>query len=188
MSEEKTIKAGAALAPVEEAGHSLVLPSGRAVEVESRGAEDVVRVKAPGGACVVTIHLTDEGPVIRVEGAALEVAATKRLALDCEDLYVRASKSATIDVGGDLEERVKGSARRAALGDATTVARSVGIEASTGGVEIRAHDDVAIQGERVLLNSDDPPMPLSWEEYEARQKAGEATALPAGDPRPERDD
>ena len=36
---------------------------------------------------------------------------------------------------------------------------------------LRANDDVAINGERVRLNSDDPPMPLTWEEFRARQAA-----------------
>lgn len=125
---------------------SLVLRSGHAIEAESSSAAEIVRVRAPGGACVVTIHLSAEGPIVRVEGASLEVAASKRLSLQCEDLDIRAS-------------------------------RSVAIEAAKGGIDIRAHDDVAIVGERVLLNSDDPPMPLSWEEYEARRRAAEGRPL-----------
>jgi len=155
MSEDPKAKPepGGAIEPVSRA-HSLVLPSGRAIEAESSPAADVVRVRAPGGACVVTIHLTAEGPVIRVEGASLEVAAAKRLSLECEDLDIRASGTAKI-----------------------AAARGAAIEAPSGGIDIRARDDVAIVGERVLLNSDDPPMPLSWEEYEARRRAAEGRPL-----------
>ncbi len=151
------------------ATRQVVLPSGRAIEVESKGDVDVLRIRSEGGACVLTIHLTDAGPVVRVEAASLEVSAAKRLSFDCEELHLRASGSATIDVGGDLHERVGGSAMR--------TAQHMRMDAQPGGIELRANDDVKVTGERVLLNSDDQPMPLTWEEYEARRMEREGKAL-----------
>lgn len=162
------------------APRAVVLPSGRSIEVQSQADVDVLRFRSPSGACVLTIHLTDAGPVVRVEGASLEVSAAKRLSLDCEEFHLRASGGASIDVGGDLQERVGGSVNRAASGDAITVARHVGVEARPGGIELRANDDVRVTGERVLLNSDDPPMPLTWEEYEARRIEREGKAIGLG--------
>lgn len=164
-----------ALAPRE-----IVLPSGRAIEVQSASDADVLRFRAPNGECVLTIHLTDAGPVVRVAGAALEVSATKRLSVDCEEFHLRASGTANIEVGGDLHERVGGSVQRVARGETSTEAQHVRVEARPGGIELRANDDVRVTGERVLLNSDDPPMPLSWEEYEARQREREGKVLGPG--------
>ena len=160
---------------------SVVLPSGRAIEVQSEADADVLRFRAPNGECVLTIHLTDAGPVVRVAGADLEVRTAKRLSLDCDEFQLRATKSATIDVGGDLRERVGGSAHRVVRGDAVVEAQQARIEARPGGIELRANDDVRVTGERVMLNSDDPPMPLTWEEYEARRVDRESKLLGAGD-------
>lgn len=143
---------------------TLVLPSGRALETESHEEEDIVRVRSPKGAYVLTIKLTDEGPVVRVEGGSLEVSAAKKLSLDCDELAVRARQNATIELGGALK-----------------------VDASA--IELRANDDVSLHGERVLLNSDDPPMPMSWDEYEARHGTVVSKALPERSPsKAERDD
>jgi hypothetical protein len=165
-----------ALAP-----QAVVLPSGRAIEVESGPDADVLRFRAPSGECVLTIHLTDAGPVVRVTAAALELSASKRLSLDCEEFHLRASGRAAIDVGGDLQERVGGSVHRATRGDAITEAQHVRVDARPGGIELRANDDVCVTGERVMLNSDDPPMPLTWEEYEARRNEREGKRMGPGD-------
>lgn len=165
-----------ALAP-----RAVVLPSGRAIEVQSEGDADILRFRAPSGECVLTIHLSDAGPVVRVAAADLEVRTAKRLSLDCEEFQLRASKAAAIDVGGDLRERVGGTAHRVARGEAILEAQHVRVEARPGGIELRANDDVRVTGERVLLNSDDPPMPLTWEEYEARRIERETKLLAAGD-------
>jgi hypothetical protein len=168
-------EASAALAP-----RAVVLPSGRSFEVQSEANADVLRFRSSSGACVLTIHLTDAGPVVRVEAASLEVSAAKRLSLDCEEFHLRTSGAAAIDVGGDLLERVGGSVNRTAGGDAITVARHVGVDARPGGIDLRANDDIRVTGERVLLNSDDPPMPLTWEEYEARRLQREGSAVGPG--------
>lgn len=152
MTNHKGSEGRTELAPRE--ANTIVLPSGRALDVASSGDEDVVRIRSKAGACVLTIHLTDEGPVVRVEGASLEVAAAKKLSLACEDFSLRATKGATIEVGGKLDARA-------------------------GAIDLSANDDVSLHGERVLLNSDDPPMPLTWEEYEARHGTITQKALPA---------
>ena len=156
---------------------SVVLPSGRAIEVQSGPEADVLRFRAPNGECVLTIHLTDAGPVVRVAAAALEVSVPKRLSIDCEEFHLRAAGGATIDVGGDLQEHVGGSVHRVARGDSISEAQHVRVDARPGGIELRANDDVRVTGERVLLNSDDPPMPLTWEEYEARRNEREGKRI-----------
>ncbi len=142
------------------ASRAVVLPSGRAIEVQSAADADVLRFRAPTGECVLTIHLTDAGPVVRLDGFQL-----------------RAAGGANIDIGGDLRERVGGTAHRTTLGDTFVEAQHVRLEARPGGIELRANDDVRVTGERVLLNSDDPPMPLTWEEYEARRREREGKVI-----------
>jgi hypothetical protein len=156
--------AAGALAP----SAALPLASGRRVEVVEGREADTIVVRAPSGECVLSIRVTDAGPVLSFRAAALELAAGS-LALGCDDLRIVARQSAAIEVGGDLRERVGGSVHRDAAGTSTTSAREVALQASPGGVVVDANDDVTIRGERVRLNSDDPPMPLSWDE--ARERA-----------------
>lgn len=146
---------GAALARVEP--QVVTLSSGRRIEASrDEGGADLLQIRARDGRCVLSVRVTDEGPVLSFSGAALEIAATRTLDLSCEELRLHATGGATIDVGGSL----------------TANARSMALEAKPGGIVVKANDDLDLKGERVLLNSDDPPMPLTMEEYRARLLAG----------------
>ncbi|WP_437318621.1 hypothetical protein [Sorangium sp. So ce385] len=176
---------GAELAPP---ARVVPLASGRSLEIAEEGAGERIQIRAAAGQILVSIRMTDDGPVLSLAGASLEIAAAKTLSLSCDTLQIQAAQDAAIEVGGSLHERVRGSAVREAGRSARTTAREVKVEASPGGVEIRANDDVDIVGERVRLNSEDPPMPLSWEEFRARQALaggpGQPAALAAGEAAP----
>jgi hypothetical protein len=157
----------AALVPA--APRVLALASGHQIEIEERSAGETLTIRSSGGQAMLSVRLTDAGPVVTLSGAALEIAAAGSLALRCDHFDVKAG-SASIEVAGDLVERVGGDATRQATGTSTLAARSIGIDAAPGGVSIVANDDVDVKGERVRLNSEDPPMPLSWEEFQAAQQ------------------
>ncbi|MEP7121468.1 MAG: hypothetical protein ABJE95_11180 [Byssovorax sp.] len=152
------------------------LPSGRRLEAEldATGA-DVLRIRAHDGQCVLTVRITDEGPVLSFSGASLELDA-RRLDIACDDLRVRVGGSAALAIGGDVDTRVAGHATHRIEGASRTEAQSLALAAHPGGITLEANDDVALKGERVLLNSDDPPMPLSMAEYRARRLAASESA------------
>jgi hypothetical protein len=129
--------------------HSLQFASGRKLDVIENDRDELLCVRAPDGQIMLSIRLTDEGPVLTLSAVSLELAARKHISLASE-------------TGNAIREVGKASIERA---------REVKIEAAPGGVVIKANDDVAITGERVKLNSDDPPMPLTWDEHRARQAA-----------------
>lgn len=130
-------------------GRRLTLDSGRAIEVAEQTEGDLLTVRSREGACVLTVLLTDAGPVLRFEAAALQVATTKSVEITCEDFRVAARN----------ELRLEG--------------KEIGIRAHLGGVTVRADDDVAIDGEQVLLNSSDEPQQLSWDAFLSQAKASE---------------
>jgi hypothetical protein len=132
--------------------HVVDLASGRRIEASEVEGGELVRIRAKDGACVLTVELTDAGPILRFEGAALEIVAPRSLDIACGSLRIEANEGATI------------------------AGKHVEIEARQGGVSVRATDDVRVDGERVLLNSNDPPMPLSWDEYVRRQQEREGKA------------
>ncbi len=180
----------AATAIVAASATAVTLPSGRRMEAElDASGADVLRIRAHDGQCVLTVRITDEGPVLSFSGAALQLDA-RRLDIAVDDLRVRVAGGAAVAIGGDFESHVAGRASHRVEGALSTAAQSMALTAKPGGISLEANDDVALKGERVLLNSDDPPMPLSMAEYRARRRAAEAApkALEAGDePRPEGD-
>lgn len=154
------------------------LASGRSIEVTEGGPEERIEIRSARGEMMLAVRLTDEGPVLSLSGVSLEIAASKRLTLACDTLEIKAATDASIEVGGNLRERVAGHVKREAAGTSATSAREVKVDAFPGGVVIKANDDVAITGERVRLNSDDPPMPLTWEEHRTRRALAAATQTP----------
>lgn len=167
--------------PGDEAPTVVALRSGHEVEIRERGREGSLSIRSSGGEILLSVRITEQGPVISLSGASIEIKADKHLALSCETLAIEATEDASIEVGGGLHERVRGCVVREAGRSSRTSAREVKIDASPGGVVIEANDDVDIKGERVRLNSDDPPMPLTREEHRARMAAKEAERALPGD-------
>jgi len=156
----------------------IALEGGYRLVVTRSGADGeagAVALSAPGGDAILSIEMGPSGPTLRLHAARLELAAPT-LALDCDDLSLRARRSATVEVGGELRE-VLGKKTTEVAGAASLEAREVAIEAREGGIELDANDDIRADGERILLNSEQPKMALSWDEYAKRRGSG---ALPPG--------
>ncbi len=146
----------------------LRLASGRSIFVTENAGEERLEVRGVGGDLVVAVRLTDAGPVFTMSGASIEIAATKKLSLRGETVELAASGDVAIEAGGDLHQRAAGAAFREIGGLDRTKAHEMEVEVHPGGISLRANDDVDIVGERVRLNSDDPPMPETWAEHRAR--------------------
>jgi hypothetical protein len=164
-------------AEVPGAPSALELRGGYRVEVEHGSASDTLSLRAPSGDLVIAVTLTPEGPVLRLSGARVELTAPT-LALTCDDLALRAKRSALVEVGGDLVEAIGGARQTHVTGALHVAAKDVALAARQGEMRLEANDDVRVKGERVLLNSDDAPMPLTWEEYAARRAARGEQPLP----------
>lgn len=114
-----------------------------------------VRVRGARGDARLVVRFTPSGPVLSLSGASLELEASSELSLSCETLRICTAKGTTIAVGGALSEQVLGSVRRTTAGESVVSARTISLEAPSGGVEVHANDDISLSGERILLNSDD---------------------------------
>lgn len=174
MNDDSTQPVNKALTPARAAditprAHTVTAASGRTIEITEHGPQEQIHVRAPDGQLVLSIRMTNDGPILSLSGVSLEIAAQKHISLRSETLAIQASGDATLDIGGSLHEQIRGNAIREAGRASIERAREVKVEASPGGVAIVANDDVDIKGERVRLNSDDPPMPLTWDEHRARQ-------------------
>ena len=107
---------------------SLQLDSGRQVLVHSDEKGELLEILERGGKAVVTVRLTDEGPVVTVQGAHLELKSTETLALEAKEIKIKAQENASIESKGSLK-----------------------IDSSDK-MDIHSHDDIRVVGKIIHLN------------------------------------
>lgn len=139
-------------APVDAA--SVLLSSGRRVELEAGADVDRIVVRSRGGEIVLRIAVGDEGPVLSFSSATIDVEATKRLRLAAEEIHV--------ETKGDLRETVGGTHHTRVAGDERLEAARVELQANDGSVAVRARERVALDAEHIGLNDEPLPAPFVW--------------------------
>jgi hypothetical protein len=125
-------------------GTNLELAGHRRLEIERAHGEDVLRISNPSGAPALTL-LVREGEIeIRLEAGSLALRADGDLALEARSISMRGREGILLESGGD--------ARIAAEGTLVQEAARQRIRAHCGDVDVRANDDVKIDGERIRMN------------------------------------
>jgi hypothetical protein len=128
---------------------ALALAHGRTLAL----SPERLRIADRSGALELEIDLRAEGPVVRVRAAALELAAEGEVSLSCERFELHAREQLRLVSDGDLQTSVAGDLDCRAAGLAHWEGRDVRVRARRGEARLEAHDDVRVDGERVLLNS-----------------------------------
>ncbi len=115
------------------------------------GPDEVLELITPDGPLCLTIRLAKDGPAVEIHGAELHLHAQQRLRLEGEHVEVVAHKQ--------LDLRSEGPIQQSAAGTVTSTAFEHQIEATHGEIRLTANDDVAVEGERIRLNSPMTPLP-----------------------------
>ena len=139
----------AALPPEALRTTAIALRGGYVAEAVDSAETTVLHVRAPTGRAILTMRLTAEGPVLELEGVSLSIATHGDLKLSADRLAITTRGDAEIACGGNLTLRAEGDLHAEGADHA--------IVATKGDVSLRANDDVRIDGERIALNSPDPP-------------------------------
>jgi uncharacterized protein (DUF2345 family) len=84
------------------AAKKLQLDSGRYILICSKEKEELLEI-VDGGEVVVTVRLTDEGPVVTVQGAHLELKSTETLALEAKEVKIKAEEKVSVESRGRLK-------------------------------------------------------------------------------------
>jgi hypothetical protein len=98
------------------------LPSGTTLTVRAGTDGEEINLRTAGGTLEVKIRLTDDGPVLSLKGATLEIEATDRVAVNCREFSVHAQDRVELS-GGDVrvhsgnEIRMKSAAQTYIDGD-----------------------------------------------------------------------
>lgn len=112
------------------------LAAAHTLEVE-RGSEfDEVRILAPEGKLSLSVRVSERGVELQLSGASLVMRSTGEIALDAEVIRLRGRSGIELDGGPSLALR----------------AEEQRLVATRGNVDIEASDDVALDGERIMLN------------------------------------
>ena len=106
----------------------LKLDSGRQVLVRSDGKEEHLHIIEREGEVVLTVRLTDHGPIISVQGAHLELKSSETLALEAKKIEIKAEEEAVVKSKGKLEI---GSSQR---------------------MDLHSEDDIRVVGKMIHLN------------------------------------
>jgi uncharacterized protein (DUF2345 family) len=127
--------------------NEMTLASGYVLDATTAG--DELRLHAPDGRVCLKIKLTAEGPEVELSSVALSIAAKGDVNVACERFNVAASQGVSLTTSGELVAKAEGAIE--------LEGRSQKLRATRGEISVYANDDVAIDGERIRLNS---PMPL----------------------------
>lgn len=124
---------------------NIALAGEHVLEIVRGGEENVLRVISPNGGAGLSITISTQGISVAVTGASVALRAAGKLSIDAEELSLHGRSGLTMTTGGD--------ARIEAARDLSSEARIQNIHARLGNVNVRANDDVCLDGERVRLNS-----------------------------------
>ena len=130
---------------VEEAGtRTLSLVGNQQLVVRRDERSDVLSIVAQNGRVSLSIEVTKDGPVLRLEGSNLTIETDAALAIDADTVALHGRRGMALSTDGNLTIH--------AAGDLCTNARRQKINAELGDVDIRANDDVKLDGERIRMN------------------------------------
>lgn len=114
------------------------------LRVETTSGGQLLTLLGQGGNVELTICVTNEGAVLRLGQAGLTVQTDGDLRFAAENVAIHGRSSVELSTDGEM--------RFQAEGDLHSLARIQNIEADLGNVNLKANDDVKINGERVQLN------------------------------------
>jgi uncharacterized protein (DUF2345 family) len=130
---------------------SLALRDGGRVRLSSEAGGEALKVVSSTGEVRLEVLLTPAGVVVRVAGPRVAIEAEGELALRCTRFEVQAEAIA-LGASGDFAIAAGRGLDLRAGHDASLSAQAVKVEARRGDLALAANDDVALNGERVLLN------------------------------------
>src|SRR5262249_47563506 len=122
----------------------LQLAHGQYLHLDPGPVPSGLRIVSPDGVVSLSIVLTPAGPVLHFGGAGLAIQTDGQLAGSAGRIVLHGRDGVAVRTGGDLAIQ--------ADGDLHAAARIQTLTATRGNVNVRANDDVRLDGERVLVN------------------------------------
>lgn len=129
--------------PIESQEVQLIGDQVLRVERESQTSNSVQLIGSDGRV-TLRIEVTEEGPVLHCEGTALQIKASGNIAIDAKEVAIHGREGMSLTSGGDITLH--------SSKDIHSNARIQNITAELGNTNIKANDDVTMDGERIRMN------------------------------------
>lgn len=123
---------------------TLELVAEQKLVVQRNAESNLLRIIGRDGKVSLAIYVTEDGPVVRLESSAIEIEAQGQLSLNAERVAIHGRKSLSLTSDGNVSLDTPE--------DIHSDARSQKITARLGNVDIKANDDVTMDGERIRMN------------------------------------
>lgn len=105
---------------------------------------DILNIVGSDGKLTLSIEITSKGSILKIEGASLAIQATGDLAIEADKVAVHGRTGLSLSTNGDV--------RIQASGNLYSTAKIQKITAELGDIDVKANDDVKIDGERIRMN------------------------------------
>lgn len=125
-------------------GTNLELAGHRRLEIERAPGVDVVRIRTSSGVPAVTLVIREGEIELRLETGSVALRAEGDLALEARSIRFHGREGVNLSSGGDVHVSAEGTLVQEAARQR--------IRAHRGDVDVRANDDVKIDGERIRMN------------------------------------
>jgi hypothetical protein len=138
-------KADQAVSPGPTPEISLALPGGCTLVVRRDAPQCATVSLSTEGAQALQIRVTENGIALTLQGTNLVLQTTGKLCIDADELELRGRSGVTIATPGNIA--------LTAAGRIAAHAEEHVVTATLGSIELTANDDVALNGERIRLNT-----------------------------------
>lgn len=127
-----------------ERSQTVELVASQKLVIERHEACNVLTIVGAGGSAALSIRITERGAELELGGSDLAVRTRGELSVDARKVSLHGREGVVVTSGGNMVVRAEGAMR--------STARAHEISAELGDVEIRANDDVKLDGERIRMN------------------------------------
>jgi len=118
--------------------------NGNQLVVNAGNENEFVQVINSAGEIQITIEMTENGAEIKLTGNTIKIDAKEKFVVESPIVELKAKQQLKLSSDGDMHQEIKR--------DSFSAARIQNITADLGNVNIKANDDVRLDGERVKLN------------------------------------
>jgi phage gp45-like len=92
----------------EAESREVYLSEGRTLTVTQERSGDLVEIRGSSGTIEVRIRLTENGPVLQMESARLQLKATEAVEIEAPKLDVKTTESITMETKGEIKIEAEG--------------------------------------------------------------------------------
>ena len=89
----------------------IYLREGRTLSVESSGPDELVEIRGSSGQVEVRIRLTEEGPVLQMESARLQLKASEAVEIESKRVEIRATEAVQLASDNEIKVDAEGEIR-----------------------------------------------------------------------------